>query len=234
MRQWLRVRRLRHGAHLNCVAHSHQFTNISSPSTVTRRRDLRRCHRMIRDDGTPVDSRNLGRYVDWWSAARSVANHPAAVPDFDRAVKPRRLPRGGERDRQDAATSGRSDGSGGRAAPPEPGIAGSYIAGNIPECWYQLRPTAPGRVGRRAQAAVSAASRASAHLRSLIFDGDLPPGDRADQDAVAATLGISRQPVREAVLELQPTACRWSGPEHGLRRTLRRACAATSTLRVPA
>lgn len=56
-------------AHLNFVAHSHQFSNISivvdgdtarseTYGDVTLRR--------IDETGTPIDSRNLGRYVDRW------------------------------------------------------------------------------------------------------------------------------------------------------------------------
>jgi DNA-binding GntR family transcriptional regulator len=47
-----------------------------------------------------------------------------------------------------------------------------------------------------------AAERASVHLRWLLFEGRIRPGDRIDQDEIAASLGISRQPVREAVLGL--------------------------------
>jgi DNA-binding GntR family transcriptional regulator len=44
----------------------------------------------------------------------------------------------------------------------------------------------------------SAAERASTYLRDVIFDGVIRPGDRVDQNEVAAALDISRQPVREA------------------------------------
>lgn len=40
------------------------------------------------------------------------------------------------------------------------------------------------------------------HIRRLIFTGDFRPGDRIPQDALAADLGVSRLPVREAVIEL--------------------------------
>jgi len=52
--------------------------------------------------------------------------------------------------------------------------------------------------GRR----IPAAERAGSHLRELLFDGKIRPGDQIDQGELALTLGISRQPVREAVLEL--------------------------------
>jgi DNA-binding GntR family transcriptional regulator len=40
------------------------------------------------------------------------------------------------------------------------------------------------------------------HVRRLVFTGDLRPGDRIPQDALAEELGVSRLPVREAVIEL--------------------------------
>lgn len=56
-------------AHLGFVAHSHQFTNI----LITVDGDTARSEaygdvtlRRIGDDGVPIDSRNLGRYVDRW------------------------------------------------------------------------------------------------------------------------------------------------------------------------
>ena len=42
----------------------------------------------------------------------------------------------------------------------------------------------------------------SEHVRRLIFDGELHPGDRIPQDAIAAELGVSRIPVREALIEM--------------------------------
>jgi DNA-binding GntR family transcriptional regulator len=40
-------------------------------------------------------------------------------------------------------------------------------------------------------------------IRRMIFDGELRAGDRVPQDDVAATLGISRIPVREALIALE-------------------------------
>ena len=40
------------------------------------------------------------------------------------------------------------------------------------------------------------------HVRQLVFDGALRPGDRVPQGDLAAELGVSRLPVREAVIEL--------------------------------
>lgn len=41
------------------------------------------------------------------------------------------------------------------------------------------------------------------YIRRLIFDGELRPGDRVPQDDVAQALGISRIPVREALIALE-------------------------------
>src|SRR5665213_1809643 len=43
----------------------------------------------------------------------------------------------------------------------------------------------------------------AAHIRSLIFEGELRPGMRVPQDAVASDLGVSRIPVREALIVLE-------------------------------
>jgi len=43
---------------------------------------------------------------------------------------------------------------------------------------------------------------AAAYLREQILTGKLVPGTRIDQDEVSATLGMSRLPVREALIEL--------------------------------
>jgi DNA-binding GntR family transcriptional regulator len=49
----------------------------------------------------------------------------------------------------------------------------------------------------------SSAQQVALHLRKLIFDGRLRQGDRVPQDAIARTLGVSRIPVREALLSLE-------------------------------
>jgi DNA-binding GntR family transcriptional regulator len=41
------------------------------------------------------------------------------------------------------------------------------------------------------------------YVRKLVFDGKLRPGDRVPQDEVAAALGVSNTPVREALLALE-------------------------------
>jgi DNA-binding GntR family transcriptional regulator len=43
---------------------------------------------------------------------------------------------------------------------------------------------------------------AAVYIRKLIFDGYLRPGARVNQDDVAQALGVSRIPVREALIEL--------------------------------
>ena len=40
------------------------------------------------------------------------------------------------------------------------------------------------------------------HIRSMIFDGELRQGDRMRQDDIARRLGVSRIPVREAIIAL--------------------------------
>lgn len=43
---------------------------------------------------------------------------------------------------------------------------------------------------------------AAAAIRERIFSGDLKPGSKVDQDALAAELGMSKLPVREALISL--------------------------------
>lgn len=49
----------------------------------------------------------------------------------------------------------------------------------------------------------SSAEHIAQHIRSLIFDGDLLPGTRVPQDAIAEELGVSRIPIREALIALE-------------------------------
>lgn len=46
------------------------------------------------------------------------------------------------------------------------------------------------------------ADEVATHLRSAILSGELKPGARVDQDAIAEELGVSRLPVREALISL--------------------------------
>ena len=43
----------------------------------------------------------------------------------------------------------------------------------------------------------------ASHIRSMIFEGTLRPGMRVPQDAIANDLGVSRIPVREALIVLE-------------------------------
>ena len=63
---------------------------------------------------------------------------------------------------------------------------------------------------------VPAAERAAQHVRQLLFSGALRAGDRVDQNEIASELGISRQPVREAVLELASDGLLLVRPHHGV------------------
>jgi DNA-binding GntR family transcriptional regulator len=56
----------------------------------------------------------------------------------------------------------------------------------------------PARPPRRA----NLAEEVSDHIRNAILTGRLRPGERIDQDAIAAELGLSRLPVREALIAL--------------------------------
>jgi DNA-binding GntR family transcriptional regulator len=48
----------------------------------------------------------------------------------------------------------------------------------------------------------SSGEQAALYIRRLIFDGELRPGERVPQDQVAEALGMSRIPVREALIGL--------------------------------
>ena len=53
------------------------------------------------------------------------------------------------------------------------------------------------------------------HMRSLIFNGTLKAGQRVPQDAIAAELGVSRIPVREALITLESDGLVASEPHRG-------------------
>lgn len=46
----------------------------------------------------------------------------------------------------------------------------------------------------------------AAHVRARIFSGELRPGSKIDQDHLATTLGVSKLPVREALITLESEA----------------------------
>ena len=49
----------------------------------------------------------------------------------------------------------------------------------------------------------SSGEEAALYIRKLIFEGNLRPGERVPQDDVAQALGISRIPIREALVALE-------------------------------
>jgi DNA-binding GntR family transcriptional regulator len=69
--------------------------------------------------------------------------------------------------------------------------------------------------GPRHPAVPRSARVAADYLRSLIFDGILRQGDRVPIDDVALQLGVSRQPVREAILELENDGLVMTKPKYG-------------------
>jgi len=53
------------------------------------------------------------------------------------------------------------------------------------------------------------------HIKDLIFTGELRPGDRVPQEEIAARLGVSRIPVREALISLQHDGWLKNSPYRG-------------------
>ena len=60
-------------------------------------------------------------------------------------------------------------------------------------------------------------SRVAAYLREAILGGELKPGDRIRQEEVAARLGASRLPVREALRMLEAEGLTEHEPHKGAR-----------------
>lgn len=60
------------------------------------------------------------------------------------------------------------------------------------------RPNPEGVVLRQ-----TSGDQAASYIRRLIFDGELQPGMRLPQDQIAEALGISRIPIREAIVALE-------------------------------
>lgn len=67
------------------------------------------------------------------------------------------------------------------------------------------------RVPRRRNLAEDVAD----HIRQEILAGRMRPGDRIDQDAIATQLGVSRLPVREAIISLDQEGLIESIPRRG-------------------
>ena len=59
-------------------------------------------------------------------------------------------------------------------------------------------PASPGAVIRK-----GSGEQAAAYIRQLIFDGQLQEGMRLPQDEVAKAVGVSRIPIREAIIALE-------------------------------
>lgn len=68
-----------------------------------------------------------------------------------------------------------------------------------------MAPRAPQRPlpADRGLVRMSSGEQAALLIRRMIFDGELRPGGRVPQDDIARTLGISRIPVREALIALE-------------------------------
>ncbi len=65
------------------------------------------------------------------------------------------------------------------------------------------RSTRPSSTGvRRRLTRASSADQVAAHIRRLIVSGELTKGDRLRQEDIADELGVSRIPVREAIIAL--------------------------------
>jgi DNA-binding GntR family transcriptional regulator len=54
------------------------------------------------------------------------------------------------------------------------------------------------------------------HIRNLIFSGQLRPGQKVDQDEIAEVLGVSKLPVREALIVLENEALVRGVPRRGV------------------
>ena len=57
--------------------------------------------------------------------------------------------------------------------------------------------------------------RAAQEIRRRIFAGEMRPGSKVDQDAIAADLGISKLPVREALIALDGEGIIQVAPRRG-------------------
>jgi DNA-binding GntR family transcriptional regulator len=73
----------------------------------------------------------------------------------------------------------------------------------------------PRAVASSAFSRKSSGEQVASYIRSLIFHGHLRQGDRIRQDDLAATLGVSRIPVREAIIALDREGWVTSEPHRG-------------------
>jgi DNA-binding GntR family transcriptional regulator len=80
-----------------------------------------------------------------------------------------------------------------------------------------MRRTAPRRARRRAAPRSSLVDAAYNALRRRILENAYPPGHRALEQALAEELGISRTPLREALIRLQKEGLVEVVPRHGMR-----------------
>ncbi|MBL7499997.1 GntR family transcriptional regulator [Frankia sp. CNm7] len=67
---------------------------------------------------------------------------------------------------------------------------------------YDVDPSAIRRLASGRRAYGNLKDEAAGFIRDAIVSGALPPRSKVDQDEIADTLGISRAPVREALIEL--------------------------------
>src|SRR2546421_6975169 len=73
----------------------------------------------------------------------------------------------------------------------------------------------PGILEGRGQLVQNASVAATELIREAILDGRLPPGQRLKEEELARELGISRTPVREALLVLQTEGLVDAAPNRG-------------------
>jgi len=79
------------------------------------------------------------------------------------------------------------------------------------------RPAARGRAGHGSAPRQSLVDAAYDSLRARILDNVYPPGHQALESDLALELGISRTPVREALIRLQKEGLVEVRPRHGMR-----------------
>jgi DNA-binding GntR family transcriptional regulator len=84
------------------------------------------------------------------------------------------------------------------AVPEQPELPVSAVDSPVDPPGHRLR-TLPGEGLSR----LSSGEQVRLYVRRLIFDGVLRQGQRMPQDAIAKTLGVSRIPVREAMIALE-------------------------------